>query len=80
MHWLAGHLGADRMNGTRFRTASRTVTETDLVSFLNLAGFTEPLFLDARHAAEASFAPGGRLVPGALTFCIALQGIFPSRN
>jgi acyl dehydratase len=55
--------------GSRFRTASRTVTETDLVSFVTLFGFNEPLFWDARHAASAGFK--GRLVPGALTYCMA---------
>src|SRR5439155_25431190 len=55
--------------GSAFRTAARTVTETDLVNFVTLAGFNEPLFWDARHAATAGYA--GRLVPGALTYCIA---------
>ena len=54
--------------GSRFRTAARTVTETDLVSFITLFGFNEPLFWDARHAATAGYR--GRLVPGALTYCI----------
>lgn len=55
--------------GSRFRTASRTVTETDLVNFVSLAGFNEPLFYDAAHAAEAGYE--GRLVPGALTYALA---------
>jgi acyl dehydratase len=55
--------------GSRFVTASRTVTETDLVNFVTLFGFNEPLFWDARHAASAGFS--GRLVPGALTYCMA---------
>ena len=55
--------------GSRFRTAARTVTESDLMSFVTLFGFNEPLFWDARHAATAGYA--GRLVPGALTYCIA---------
>ena len=55
--------------GSRFRTAARTITETDLVNFITLFGFNEPLFWDARHAATAGFE--GRLVPGALTYCIA---------
>ena len=55
--------------GHRFKTASRTITEADLVGFITVSGFTEPLFLDARHAAESGY--GGRLVPGALTYCIA---------
>jgi acyl dehydratase len=55
--------------GSRFRTAARTVTETELISFITLFGFNEPLFWDARHAASAGYR--GRLVPGALTYCIA---------
>lgn len=55
--------------GSRFRTAARTVTETDLVNFITLFGFNEPLFWDARHAATAGYR--GRLVPGALTYCLA---------
>jgi len=55
--------------GQRFRTASRTITEADLVAFVTLAGFTEQLFLDARHAAEGGYQ--GRLVPGALTYSVA---------
>jgi acyl dehydratase len=55
--------------GSSFRTAARTVTETDLISFITLFGFNEPLFWDARHAVGAGYK--GRLVPGALTYCIA---------
>jgi len=38
--------------GLAFRTSGRTITEADLVSFLGLSLYTEPLFLDADHAAE----------------------------
>lgn len=55
--------------GLAFRTAARTVTETDLVNFITLAGFNEPLFWDARHAASAGYP--GRLVPGALIYALA---------
>jgi len=55
--------------GDRFRTAARTVTEPDLMAFVTLFGFNEPLFWDVRHAATAGYA--GRLVPGALTYCMA---------
>jgi acyl dehydratase len=55
--------------GSRFRTAHRTITETDLINFITLCGFNEPLFWDARHAATAGYE--GRLVPGALTYAIA---------
>ena len=55
--------------GDRFRTAARTITESDLMAFVTLLGFNEPLFWDARHAASAGYT--GRLVPGALTYCMA---------
>ena len=55
--------------GSAFRTARRTITETDLVNFVTLGGFNEPLFWDAAHAAEGGYT--GRLVPGALTYTIA---------
>jgi acyl dehydratase len=45
------------------------VTETDLVNFVALAGFNEPLFYDARHAGDGGYS--GRLVPGALTYALA---------
>ncbi|WP_337110442.1 MaoC family dehydratase [Prescottella equi] len=54
--------------GSSFSTASRTVTESDLVRFVSM-GFTEPLFMDATGAAAAGYR--GRLVPGALTFSLA---------
>ena len=55
--------------GGKLRTASRTVTETDLVNFVALAGFNEPLFYDAGHAGVGGYT--GRLVPGALTYALA---------
>ncbi|GGL12649.1 MaoC family dehydratase [Nocardia jinanensis] len=50
-------------------TMSRTVTETDLVTFTNWFGFTERLFLEAGYAETEGYK--ARLVPGALTYCIA---------
>ena len=55
--------------GSSFRTAKRTVTEADLVQFVNWGGFNEALFYDASHAAAGGYT--GRLVPGAMTYCIA---------
>ena len=40
-------------------------------------GFTEPLFLDASHAAAGGYT--GRLVPGALVFCIG-EGLVLQTN
>jgi acyl dehydratase len=55
--------------GFRFRTGGRTITESDLVSFINLTGATEPLFYDAQFATDHGYS--GRLVPGMQTFCYA---------
>ncbi|MFJ4199499.1 MaoC family dehydratase [Streptomyces sviceus] len=63
--------------GQVFRTARRTITETDLVNFVTWGGFTEPLFWDASHAADGGYT--GRLVPGGLTYCIA-EGLVLQTN
>jgi acyl dehydratase len=63
--------------GHRFRTAARTVSEADLVNFVALGGFTEPLFLDASHAQKAGYA--GRLLPGALVYVIG-EGLLLQTN
>lgn len=53
--------------GQRFRTFSRTVTETDLVNFISVTGMVEAIFIDATFDAGAI---RGRPVPGALTYTI----------
>ena len=67
----------DMTTGSAFRTAARTVTETDLMSFVHLGGFNEPLFYDARHASEGGYA--GRLIPGALVYVLA-EGLILQTN
>src|SRR6476469_4817911 len=67
----------DMTVGMAFRTASRTVTETDLMSFVHLGGFNEPLFYDARHAAGGGYT--GRLVPGAMVYMFA-EGLILQTN
>jgi acyl dehydratase len=62
--------------GSRFRTGARTITEADLLNFVGSHGFTDPLFMDARHA-EAEYS--GRLIPGALTYCLA-EGLVLQSN
>lgn len=52
--------------GLRFRTSSRTITESDLIAFVTLVGVNEPLFFDERFGTAHGYA--GRLVPGMLTF------------
>jgi acyl dehydratase len=66
---LRGRGWQDMPVGFRFRTAARTITEADVTLFVGLVGVTEPLFLDARVAAENGYA--GRLVPGMMTFAFA---------
>jgi acyl dehydratase len=67
--FVRGQTWEEMTVGSVFKTAARTITETDMVAFVTLCGFNEPLFWDARHAATAGYA--GRLVPGALTYAIA---------
>lgn len=55
--------------GQVFRTARRTVTETDLVNFITWGGYNEPLFWDDSHAAGGGYT--GRLIPGAMTYSLA---------
>jgi acyl dehydratase len=64
-----GQTFEDMVAGSRFLTASRTITETDLVSFVTLTGMNEPLFFDEAGSLAAGYA--GRLVPGALVFSYA---------
>jgi len=72
-----GQTWEEMVAGTRFRTAARTVSEADLVNFVCLGGFTEPLFLDASHASEAGYT--GRLIPGGLVYVIA-EGLVLQTN
>ncbi|HEY3004159.1 MAG TPA: MaoC family dehydratase N-terminal domain-containing protein [Kribbellaceae bacterium] len=75
---LATGLTWDRMTvGSAFRTASRTITETDLVNFVALGGFTEPLFYDAEHAKAGGYS--GRLVPGGMVYMFA-EGLILQTN
>ncbi len=55
--------------GHTYRTASRTITEADLVQFVGSAGFSESLFLDARIG-KPDGSPG-RLVPAMQTLSYA---------
>src|SRR3989449_3619435 len=56
--------------GATFRTLSRTVSETDIVTFVNLCGFTEPLFMDMEYVARESVFTR-RAAPGALTWALS---------
>jgi acyl dehydratase len=67
--WGRGRSWDELKVGDRYRTSTRTITEADLVNFITSYGFNEPLFFDEAAATSAGYA--GRLVPGALTYCIA---------
>jgi len=56
--------------GAVYRTLGRTVSETDIVSFVNLCGFTEPLFMDMEYVKRESVFQR-RAAPGALTFALS---------
>lgn len=56
--------------GDQFRTLARTITETDLINFINTTGMVEVLFTDVEFA-KLHAPQGGRLVPGALVYAMA---------
>jgi acyl dehydratase len=56
--------------GAKYATLARTVSETDIVTFVNLCGFNEPLFMDMEYVARESVFKG-RPAPGALTFALS---------
>jgi acyl dehydratase len=74
--FVHGLYWSDMTVGSAYSTASRTVTETDLIRFVSM-GFTEPLFMDIAGAQAAGYR--GRLVPGALTFSLA-EGLLMQTN
>jgi len=62
--------------GARFRTHARTMTETDLVNFVNLSWLNEELFTNAHDREDMAIA--GRVVPGALIYACAEGLVTPS--
>ncbi|TDF80755.1 MaoC family dehydratase N-terminal domain-containing protein [Pseudomonas sp. H9] len=68
----------DLLLGTRFCTARRTVTETDLVNFANLTWLTEELFSNAEPSDRARMAISARVVPGGLVYTFAEGLVAPS--
>ena len=61
--------------GDRFRTVGRTITETDLVNFINLSWLTEELFTNMED--REGMAIAGRVVPGALVYACAEGLLLP---
>jgi acyl dehydratase len=74
--FVRGLYWTDMTVGSAYSSASRTVSETDLIRFVSM-GFTEPLFMVSAGAQEAGYR--GRLVPGALTFSLA-EGLLMQTN
>lgn len=56
--------------GRSFRTIGRTVTEADIVNFINCTGMTEVLFTDLEFLANESDIKG-RVAPAALAYTFA---------
>ena len=56
--------------GRQFQTVGRTITETDIVLFVNTVGMTEVLFTNTEFLKHESDIKG-RVAPGSLVFCIA---------
>ncbi|MBI3516265.1 MAG: MaoC family dehydratase N-terminal domain-containing protein [Proteobacteria bacterium] len=56
--------------GRQFQTIGRTITEADIVAFVNCTGMVEVLFTDAEFLRTQSDIKG-RVAPGALGYCIA---------
>lgn len=74
---VRGRTWEEMTAGSVFRTAKRTVTEADLIQFITWGGFNEPLFYDNSHAAAGGYT--GRLIPGAMIYCIA-EGLILQTN
>jgi acyl dehydratase len=60
--------------GDKFLSTGRTIFETDIVNFLGLSRINEPLFNDREYYEKQGILKG-RLVPGPLTYVIAM-GLF----
>jgi len=56
--------------GATYQTLGRTISETDIVNFVNLGGFTEPLFMDMEYVKKESLF-GTRAAPGAMTLTMS---------
>ncbi|MCR9213436.1 MAG: MaoC family dehydratase N-terminal domain-containing protein [Proteobacteria bacterium] len=56
--------------GRQFKTVGRTVTDADIVNFINCTGMTEVIFTDAEYVKTHSDIKG-RVAPGALSYTFA---------
>jgi acyl dehydratase len=60
----------DATLGRKFKTIGRTVTEPDIVNFINCTGMTEVLFTNLEFLKHESDIKS-RLAPAALVYCFA---------
>lgn len=65
-----GYYWQDLQQDDEFITYGRTITETDLMSFITLTGMTEVIFTDQTHEGAIK----GRVVPGALSYTL-IEGL-----
>ena len=56
--------------GRKYRTIGRTITETDIINFVNCTGLTEVFFIN-REAIETESPFGRRFAPAALCYCFS---------
>ncbi len=56
--------------GRQFKTIGRTVTEADIVNFINATGMQEVLFMNTEYLAKSEDIKG-RVAPGALVYSFA---------
>jgi len=56
--------------GEKIETWGRTITETDVINFVTLTAFVEPLFFDQEYVRRESIFKG-RVAPGILVFTFA---------
>lgn len=62
--------------GFKFHTMGRTITETDLVNFVNLIWMTEEGFVNVVPDRQHTLT--GRFVPGALVYCFSEGLLVPT--
>jgi len=67
-----GFYWQDLTTGQKMKTLARTVTETDIINFVNVTGMTEVLFTDQTF--QQGVALKGRVAPAALSYTL-IEGI-----
>lgn len=71
-----GYFFEEMPEGRSFRTFGRTVTEADLIAFVNATGFTEILFTDVEYLKTGSKIKG-RVVPAMQVYAFAEALMIP---